>query len=173
MIASLILTAAVLLSLYILVGYPLLLRSWRSFGPSIAKDLEFRTTVSVLLAVYNGEAFIARKLDNLLALDYPAELLDIIVVSDGSTDATDGIVESYAARNVRLVRTPHAGKPAALNVAMQHARGELLLFADVRQMYRLAGAAAPGCEFRRQVRWRRHRRVALCPLRPRRRGRRH
>jgi cellulose synthase/poly-beta-1,6-N-acetylglucosamine synthase-like glycosyltransferase len=135
MIAALILIAAVVLSLYILVVYPLLLRSWRSFGPPIAKDLEFRTTVSVLLAVYNGEAFVARKLDNLLALDYPAELLDIIVVSDGSTDATDRIVESYAHRSVRLMRASHAGKPSALNVAMEHARGELLLFADVRQMF--------------------------------------
>ena len=135
MIAALVLIVAVVVSLYILVGYPLLLRSWRSFGAPIAKDPEFRTTVSVLLAVYNGGAFIARKLDNLLTLDYPAELLDIVVVSDGSTDATDSIVESYAHRNVRLVRAPHGGKPAALNVAMQHATGELLLFADVRQMY--------------------------------------
>ena len=89
----------------------------------------------MLLAVYNGEAFIARKLDNLLALDYPSELLDIVVVSDGSTDATDSIVESYSHRNVRLVHAPHAGKAAALNIAIQHATGELLLFADVRQVF--------------------------------------
>ena len=135
MIAALVLIVAVVLSLYILVGYPLLLRPWRSFGPPIAKDLQFQTTVSVLLAVYNGEEFIARKLDNLLALDYPADLLDILVVSDGSIDATDTIVESYAHRKVRLLRAAHNGKPAALNIAMQHATGELLLFADVRQMF--------------------------------------
>ena len=135
MIAALVLIAAVLSSLYILVGYPLVLRSWKSFGPPIAKNLEFTTTVTVLLAVYNGEAFIARKLENLLALDYPAELLDVIVVSDGSTDGTDAIVESYAHRNVRLVRASHAGKAAALNIAMQQATGELLLFADVRQTF--------------------------------------
>ena len=135
MIAALVLIAAVSLSLYILVGYPLLLRSWKSFGPPIAKNLDFTTTVTVLLAVYNGEAFIARKLDNLLAPNYPAELLDVIVVSDGSTDGTDAIVESYAHRNVRLIRAPHAGKAAALNIAMQQATGELLLFADVRQTF--------------------------------------
>jgi cellulose synthase/poly-beta-1,6-N-acetylglucosamine synthase-like glycosyltransferase len=89
----------------------------------------------VLLAVYNGEAFVARRLDNLLALDYPGELLDIIVVSDGSTDGTDAIVESYSDRKVRLVRAPHAGKAAALNIAIQQATGELLLFADVRQTF--------------------------------------
>lgn len=135
MIAALILIVAVVLSLYILVGYPLLLRSWRKFGPPIIKDTNFQTSVTVLLAVYNGEAFIARKLDNLLALEYPAELLDIVVVSDGCTDATDSIVQSYADRKVRLVRAPHAGKASALNVGVQHATGELLLFADVRQMF--------------------------------------
>ena len=66
----------------------------------------------MVLAVYNGEAFIARRLDNLLSLDYPADLLDIVVVSDGSTDATDRIVQSYADRKVRLVHVPHAGKAA-------------------------------------------------------------
>jgi cellulose synthase/poly-beta-1,6-N-acetylglucosamine synthase-like glycosyltransferase len=135
MIAALILIAAVMLSLYILVGYPLLLRTWKQFGPPITKVLNFQTTVTVILAVYNGEAFIARKLDNLLALDYPADLLDIVVVSDGCTDATDSIVQSYGDRKVRLVRAEHAGKAAALNIAMEHATGELLLFADVRQMF--------------------------------------
>jgi cellulose synthase/poly-beta-1,6-N-acetylglucosamine synthase-like glycosyltransferase len=135
MIATLILIVAVALSLYILVGYPFLLTVWSSFGPPIGKNLEFRTTVSVVLAVYNGEAFIARRLDNLLSLDYPADLIDIVVVSDGSTDATEPIVQSYADRKVHLVRVPHAGKAAALNAAMQQATGELLLFVDVRQTF--------------------------------------
>ena len=137
MVAALCLIAAALLSLYILAGYPLLLTRWRKFGPPITKDLEYRTTVTAVLAVYNGEAFLARKLDNLLGLDYPAELLDIVVVSDGSTDATDSIVQAYSDRKVRLVRVPHAGKAAALNAAMQHATGEILLFVDVRQMFDL------------------------------------
>ena len=137
MLAALCLIAAALLSLYILVGYPVLLSRWRKFGPSIRKALEYRTTVTAVLAVYNGEAFLARKLDNLLSLDYPAELLDIVVVSDGSTDATDSIVQAYSDRKVRLVRVPHAGKAAALNAAMQHAMGEILLFVDVRQMFDL------------------------------------
>jgi len=137
MIAAVLLIVAIALSLYILAGYPLLLSAWRKFGPPIRKDLEFRATVTVLLAVYNGEAFIARKLDNLLSLDYPPELLDIVVVSDGSTDATDRIVQSYSDRKVRLVRVPHGGKAAALNAAMQCASGELLLFVDVRQVFDL------------------------------------
>ncbi len=134
MIAALILVIAATISLYILLGYPLLLATWKRFGPPIQKDLEFRTTVSALLAVYNGQQFIAKKLDNLLGLDYPPEFLDIIVVSDGSTDATDNIVMSYASRGVRLVRVPHQGKAAALNAALSHAAGEILFFVDVRQM---------------------------------------
>lgn len=135
MFAALILISAAAVSLYILVGYPLLLSRWQTFGPPIHKDTSYQTTVTVLLAVYNGEAFIARKLDNLLSLDYPTGLLDILVISDGSTDGTDRIVESYADRKVRLLRVPHGGKAAALSEAMQHATGELLLFADVRQMF--------------------------------------
>jgi len=135
MIAAVILVLAIAVSLYILLGYPVLLRAWRRFGPPIRKDLEFRTTVSVLLAVYNGQDFVGKKLDNLLSLDYPSNLLDIVVVSDGSTDATDSIVRSYADRNVRLVCVPRGGKPAALNAAMDHATGEILLFVDVRQIF--------------------------------------
>ena len=135
MIAAFILVFAVTVSLYILVGYPLLLASWRRFGPPIRKDLDFRTTVSVVLAVYNGQDFVAKKLDNLLSLDYPSQLLDIVVVSDGSTDSTDSIVRSYSDRNIRLVTVAHGGKAAALNAAMSHATGEILLFVDVRQMF--------------------------------------
>ena len=134
MIAAFILVVAVAISLYILAGYPLLLASWRRFGPPIRKDLDFRTTVSVVLAVYNGQDFVAKKLDNLLSLDYPSNLLDIVVVSDGSTDATDSIVRRYSDRNVCLLQVPHAGKAAALNAAISQATGEILLFVDVRQM---------------------------------------
>ena len=133
MTAAFILVIAIAISLYILVGYPLLLRGWRRFGPPVRKDLGYQTTVSAVLAVYNGEELVARKLDNLLNLDYPSPLLDIVVVSDGSTDDTDRIVRSYSDRNVRLFRVPHAGKAAALNAAMQAATGEILFFVDVRQ----------------------------------------
>jgi cellulose synthase/poly-beta-1,6-N-acetylglucosamine synthase-like glycosyltransferase len=133
MIAAIILLIAVSISLYILVGYPLLLAAWKRFGPPIRKDLGFRATVSVVLAVYNGQEFISKKLDNLLSLDYPADLLEVVVVSDGSTDGTDSIVSSYADRQVRLVRVPHGGKAAAINAAINHATGEILFFVDVRQ----------------------------------------
>jgi len=76
---------------------------------------------------------VRRKLECLLALDYPRELLQILVVSDGSTDATDEIVESFADRGIRLLKAPRGGKAAALNRALELATGEILFFTDVRQ----------------------------------------
>jgi len=88
----------------------------------------------VVIAVRNGARWLARKLDCLLTQEYPAHLLDILVVSDGSTDATDEIAASYASRGVRLLRVPAGGKPAALNAAVPHTHGNLLFLTDVRQV---------------------------------------
>jgi cellulose synthase/poly-beta-1,6-N-acetylglucosamine synthase-like glycosyltransferase len=119
---------------YILIGYPLLLAFLcRRQGPPIQKDTTFRPTVTVILAVHNGAPFIARKLDCLLSLRYPVSLLQILVVSDGSTDRTDLIVRQYSFRGVRLISIPRSGKAAALNAALPHATGEILFFTDVRQ----------------------------------------
>lgn len=133
--AALILVLGAAVTLYILVGYPLLLRYSRRHGPAVRKDFAYRPTVTVLLAVYNGEDFIQRKLDVLFALDYPAELLDVIVVSDGSTDQTDEIVKGNADRRVQLLRVPHQGKAAALNEGFRYASGEIVFFTDVRQWF--------------------------------------
>jgi cellulose synthase/poly-beta-1,6-N-acetylglucosamine synthase-like glycosyltransferase len=130
--ASLLLFAAAL-SLYLIAGYPLILARWKRFGPPIGKQLGYAPTVSVVLAVYNGDQFLHRKLENILALNYPPGQLDVVVVSDGSTDATDEIAHSFANRSVRLFVVPHGGKAAALNHAIRHASGEILLFVDVRQ----------------------------------------
>jgi cellulose synthase/poly-beta-1,6-N-acetylglucosamine synthase-like glycosyltransferase len=95
--------------------------------------MAFRTTVSVLLAVHNGEQFLRRKLESLLALDYPQDLLEILVISDGATDATMSIAEEFADRRVRLLRKSRGGKAAALNLGLKHASGDILFFTDVRQ----------------------------------------
>jgi poly-beta-1,6-N-acetyl-D-glucosamine synthase len=132
--------AAVLLSIasatiaYIIIGYPVLLAWYRwPKAPAIAKDLAFRAPVSVVMAVHNGAAFIRAKLASLVALDYPAALLDILVISDGSTDETDSIVESFPDRRIRLLKAPRGGKVAALNAGMAEAGGDILFFTDVRQ----------------------------------------
>ena len=74
---------------YVFAGYPLLLGYLaRRFAKPIQKREQFKT-VSVLIAVHNGERFLAAKLDSVVALRYPKELLEILVLSDGSTDRTE------------------------------------------------------------------------------------
>jgi poly-beta-1,6-N-acetyl-D-glucosamine synthase len=99
---------------------------------AIRKEFAPRT-VTVLLPVHNGEKWIKQKLDSILALDYPKERMQIIVISDGSTDATDAIASGFAARGVRLVVVRKGGKPLALNKGLELATGEIVFFTDVRQ----------------------------------------
>ena len=122
------------LALYILIGYPILLAFWASyFGKPIRKQ-EITDSVSVIIAVRNGERWLRAKLESVLALDYPPDKLEIIVVSDGSTDRTEQIAQSFSDRRVHLLTVGAGGKPAALNAAVPHASGDLLLLTDVRQI---------------------------------------
>lgn len=124
----------VLFAVYILAGYPLLL-GWlaRRQAQPVKRDGQLRS-VSVVIAVRDGEPWIERKLRSVLALDYPRERMEVIVVSDGSRDRTEEIVRSFAGRGVRLLISPQAaGKAAALNLGIPAARNEILLLTDVRQ----------------------------------------
>ena len=86
-------------------------------------------SVSVIVTAYNEEAVIERRLENLLALDYPAEKLELIVTSDASSDRTHELVERFAPR-VRLIVNERGGKVAAQNGAVREATGEILAFSD-------------------------------------------
>jgi len=118
---------------YVLLGYPALaaLLARRRTKP-VEKGSELKT-VSILLPVHNGEAWLVQKLRSVLALDYPRELMEIIVVSDGSTDRTADIAREFAPGGVELIAIPKSGKAIALNEAMRRAKGEILFFTDVRQ----------------------------------------
>ena len=125
--------AACAVMFYALFGYPLLL-DWlaqRSHNP-VHKDDKLRS-VSFVIAVYNGEKFLERKLKAIFALNYPRELMDVLVISDGSTDRTDDIARSFADQGVRFLRVPHGGKAAALNAGVPLVSGEILVLNDVRQ----------------------------------------
>jgi len=88
--------------------------------------------ISLIITVHNEEHRIREKLENTLALDYPRDHLEIIVASDFSVDATDSIVESYAEKDVRLVRADkRKGKEYAQLCAIRETRGEILVFSDV------------------------------------------
>lgn len=120
---------------YVYAGYPLL--AWllsALVGRRVHKG-EITPRVTVLTAAYNEAACIGRTVQNKLDQDYPAGLLDVIVVSDESADGTDEIVGSLGPR-VQLIRqSPRAGKTAALNLAVARAAGEILVFSDANSMY--------------------------------------
>jgi poly-beta-1,6-N-acetyl-D-glucosamine synthase len=133
MISTLLFLTALALGLYVVAGYPLLLGLLARVNPKPILKARQHKSVSVIIAVYNGEQFIARKLESVLQLDYPAELVEIIVVSDGSTDRTAAVVQTFASGRLRLLEAPHGGKSAALNAGISHAGNEILLLTDARQ----------------------------------------
>src|SRR5688572_7812644 len=108
-------------------------------GRRVASSEDYLPRVTVLTAAYNEARHIAATVRNKLEQDYPAHLLDVIVVSDESTDGTDEIVTRIAETDgrVRLLRqVPRQGKTAALNLAMSEVRGEIIVFSDANSLYR-------------------------------------
>ena len=121
---------------YTYAGYPLLLLIMSRLRPREVRRGAFEPFVSVIVTAYNEERDLAAKLENTLALDYPRDLLEIIVASDCSTDGTDEIAHAFAERGVRLARQPQRlGKTAAQNMAVAEARGEIILFSDATSQY--------------------------------------
>jgi cellulose synthase/poly-beta-1,6-N-acetylglucosamine synthase-like glycosyltransferase len=113
-------------------GYPLAAAGLaRVRGRGVRKG-DGRPPVSVIVAAHDEETVIERRLENLLALDYPAERVEILVASDASSDRTDELVETVAADEprVRLVRAPRGGKVAAQNLAVRESDGEIVAFSD-------------------------------------------
>lgn len=124
------------LAAYPIVGYPLVLSFIATVRPKPVRRGSVMRKVTVLIPAYNEASCIARTVENKLEQDYPRDLLEIIVVSDGSTDGTDEIVARYADRGVKLIRTAgRRGKAAALNEAVTHARGEILVFSDANSIF--------------------------------------
>ena len=123
------------LTLYSYLLYPLLVLLWARFAPRPWKRGEEHPPVSLIISVYNEEGVIARKLENALALEYPPEQLEVLVVSDGSTDATHDIVRACGDPRVVLKEYERAGKTACLNRAVAEARGEVVVFTDANSMF--------------------------------------
>jgi cellulose synthase/poly-beta-1,6-N-acetylglucosamine synthase-like glycosyltransferase len=131
--------AAVGAVIYIYAGYPLMMFIGAKITRRGVKRLTQEPTVSILIAAHNEMKHIERTLDNILALDYNRDKLQVIVVSDGSIDGTDELVRGYADFGVVLLRQePRNGKTAALNTAVAHATGEILVFSDANSLYELS-----------------------------------
>lgn len=130
--------SAVSIILYIYVGYPLLLCISRVFVHSKERtQSEIYPKVTLLISCYNEENVIREKIENVLNLSYPTDKLEVMVVSDASTDKTDEIVGEYADKGIRLVRQDQRlGKTAGLNLAMQKASGDIIVFTDANAMFK-------------------------------------
>lgn len=131
--AILLFVTSLALGFYIVAGYPLLLGLQARLRPKPILKTRQQKSVSVVIAVHNGEQFVAEKLESVLQLDYPPDLIETIVVSDGSTDRTASIVQTLVSDRLRLFELPRGGKCAALNAAISHTNNEILLLTDVRQ----------------------------------------
>lgn len=121
------------IGLYAYVGYPLILRAFaraRSDSNVQAGDFSW-PFITITVPCYNEARSIRATLDALLAVDYPADRRQIVVISDASSDDTDAIVRSFADRGVELLRMDvRRGKSAAENAAGAVARGEIIVNTD-------------------------------------------
>ena len=121
--------------------YPLLLKVLTAgSGKSALFENKSNDTpaITLIISAYNEAQFIGEKLQNAVSLEYPAEKLEIMVISDASDDGTDNIVREWSRRDPRiqlLRQNERLGKTAGLNTGVQQAKGEIVVFSDANAMY--------------------------------------
>lgn len=120
---------------YTYVGFPLLVLARAALRPRPVARGDVRPSVSVVIAAHDEEAAIGRKLESVLAADYPADRREVVVASDGSTDGTQAVVQGFADRGVNLVALPRVGKAAALDAAIAASSGEVVVFTDANSTF--------------------------------------
>jgi len=120
---------------YTYLGYPLWLWIRSRWCRKPVRSGPYIPFLSIIMIVRNEEKVLPRKLRNLLDLNYPDESLEIVMVSDGSTDSTNQILSEHTANpRIRVILNPQQqGKAAGLNAAMSSVRGEIVVFTDARQ----------------------------------------
>jgi cellulose synthase/poly-beta-1,6-N-acetylglucosamine synthase-like glycosyltransferase len=120
---------------YTYVGFPAIVLARARLRPRPHHTADITPTVSVIVAARNEASSIGAKVDNLLALDYPPERLEVVIASDGSDDGTEAIAAARGDGRVRVLALPRVGKAGALNAAVAAATGEILVFSDANSMY--------------------------------------
>lgn len=123
------------LSIYSYLLYPPILFVFARVMQSPWTKGDAKPTVSIIISAYNEERVIREKILNTLALDYPGDLLEIVVNSDGSTDGTNEIVAGFEDSRIVLRVFERLGKTACLNRAVPEAKGKIVLFSDANSMY--------------------------------------
>jgi cellulose synthase/poly-beta-1,6-N-acetylglucosamine synthase-like glycosyltransferase len=121
--------------LYTFLGYPLLIGLLTRWVHHPVQKSAITPQVTLLIPAYNEASVISRKIENSLAVDYPPQRLEIVVVTDGSDDGTVDIVRGYAEQGVRLChQLQRQGKTAAINRVMPSVSGEIVVFSDANAM---------------------------------------
>jgi cellulose synthase/poly-beta-1,6-N-acetylglucosamine synthase-like glycosyltransferase len=115
---------------YVYFGYPALLGIMSRFRSRPVREGDVHPLATFIIPAYNEGRNIARKIENTLSLDYPADRIEVLVVSNGSTDSTDSIVRGWPDQRVKLLALPQPGKMAALNEGAKAATGDILIFTD-------------------------------------------
>jgi cellulose synthase/poly-beta-1,6-N-acetylglucosamine synthase-like glycosyltransferase len=124
------------LVVYVYAGYPLLLALVGAIRARPTARGANEPSVTLLISAFNEADVIAEKLRNSLSLDYPADRLQIVVISDASDDDTDAVVAGFAPQRVELLRmADRGGKTLGLNAAVPRARGDIIVFSDANAMY--------------------------------------
>ena len=118
-------------------GYPVAVALLSSVRKRHVRKTDITPSAAVIVVAHDEEVVLSRRLENLLALDYPRELLEIVVASDASADRTDEIVEEFARRDsrVRLLRRPREGKVAAQDAAVATVDAEVVAFSDANSLW--------------------------------------
>lgn len=121
---------------YAYAGYPLVLALLARLRAAPVRKAPVQPPLTLIVSAYNEEKVIREKIENALGLDYPAEALEILVVSDASSDRTEAIAGTYAGRGVRTIRVEgRVGKSACINRVVPDARGEIIVFTDANARF--------------------------------------
>ena len=119
-------------------GYPAAMGVLARACPRPIAREEMTPSVALVVCAHDEEAVIARRLENLLELEYPPGLLELVVASDGSGDRTHEIVRGYEGRGprVRLIECPREGKVAAQHRAVRESASEVVAFTDANTLWK-------------------------------------
>ena len=134
---------SVLAIFYTYFGYPLLLTFFAKVKKGKPVDKKpFFPQISIVIPAYNEENNIGAKLNDILNLDYPKEMMEVVVVSDFSSDDTDNIIRQFSEQGVRLYRLKkRSGKIAAYRNVLPHLKGEIIVFSDATSLLNSASVA--------------------------------
>jgi cellulose synthase/poly-beta-1,6-N-acetylglucosamine synthase-like glycosyltransferase len=137
MLLKILFWSSLALILWTHIGYPVAIGVLSSVRRRAVRKEDITPSVAVIVAAHDEEGVLAGRLDNLLALDYPAQQLEIVVASDASEDRTDEIAEDYAGRDsrVRLLRRPREGKVAAQDAAVASVHADVVAFSDANALW--------------------------------------